>query len=476
MDSRIGLLIGVVIATLIVFVFSRSRARQSLDLFLVADRKVPFLLGSVSVSANWVQAIALLVSAQFAFGSAYNYWTYVITGTLAYMLFGILAPYIQERMPSGYTVPQFMGEVYGPSVRFLYVLSSVGACLFVITITMTALQQWVTQRFGISRGEASGLIGFTAFAWVVWRGMPSAIIGDCIKVFLVTIGIVWALALEAHSPNGGYASLVETLSATGSPWDLWFAGIAIGVSGFGGAVTNPDVCARGYALKRSSVRNAFFVGAAFYAVTVLAFGLFGPMARQLGLNVSGVQSPALAVLLSVAPEWVDVVTVAIVVILIAALASMLESAGDLFGIEVFRRARPRSSDTTTIWWSRGFMFASLLFGVGIAIWNPRLVEVQQSIAVVRGEAVVPLVLAVFCATIVPRAYVFWGMIIAWVGGLGFTLGNLLSESIFGTSVPFLATNGRPIGALVAIGAPLLTAVIAVTVRKFQSAERSAQPA
>ena len=85
-----------------------------------------------------------------------------------------------------------------------------------------------------------------------------------------------------------------------------------------------------------------------------------------------------------------------------------------------------------------------------------------SLAVVRGEAIVPILLAVYCVRQISGAAIATGMIVGFLIGVPLTY----AEFFFGSDAAWLITNGKPLGALVAVGAPF---AVFLFVRAFSSA-------
>ena len=93
----------------ITYFFARWKRYRSIEWFLVAERNVNWWLGASSIAASWIWAPALFVSVQMA----YEKWLpgifrFVVPNILALVLFMFLAPRIREKMPNGFTLPQWI--------------------------------------------------------------------------------------------------------------------------------------------------------------------------------------------------------------------------------------------------------------------------------------------------------------------------------------------------------------------------------
>ena len=186
------------------------------------------------------------------------------------------------------------------------------------------------------------------------------------------------------------------------------------------------------------------------------------------MSLSNTEPPALAVLQATMSQWIlFLVTVVLIVVLVSTLASMIGSAGDLTVIEIYQRfINKRANNAETVRWGRIFMTMTVVLGTLIATLNLDLSLLIQSMAVIRGEVIIPMLLALFWPLIAPGRYVFWGMITGVLGGITITFGGPLWQNVFSQSTAqFIIANSRPFGALFTLFAPLGFCLLAVTLRR-----------
>src|SRR5438067_8744705 len=100
-----------IVITFVTYYFSRWKGWQTKEGFLLANRKVGWLLGGFSIAASWIWAPALFVSVQLAYqkGLAGLFW-FTVPNILSLTIFALLAPRIRSRMPAGYTLPEYVKE------------------------------------------------------------------------------------------------------------------------------------------------------------------------------------------------------------------------------------------------------------------------------------------------------------------------------------------------------------------------------
>lgn len=460
MEKTVFVILALIVASIVILRLSK-RARLTTESFLVANRRIPFTIGVATLTANWIQAPAILASGVLAYQSPYHFLAFICPNVFALVLMGLLAPGIQRAVPQGYTIPQFLGEIFGPGVRTLFFFSSLGALSLAVGYTFTGLRQWFSQQLGMQAPEIALVIGAAACLWVIPRGLPGAIVGDIIKISLIALGILGTVALVASHSMPVAETIVAGSASVSATWVFWSLGVPLAASLIGGPICNPDLGERAYAVDGRIVRRAYFSAAAIFGFAVLVFGSLGFLARYLKLELKSGQLPAFVVLETTMPEWVVLaVTIALVVVLAAALASILASAGDLVVIELYRRfIRPSASDRETIRWSRAFMFVPIIVGTYLAsLEKVDLTVLLQSMAVVRGEAIIPIILAVFWPKRARGNYLFVGMLIAAIGGIGL---------MFYRPTDFLQVHGGAFAALFAVFVPLVLWLIAHGIERIR---------
>lgn len=458
--ERFVLILVLTVASIVVIRWSWTKTRPTIESFLVADRRIPFSLGVATLTANWVQAPAILASGMFAYQSPYHFLAFIMPNVAALVLMGLLAPGIQRAMPYGYTVAQFMGQVFGPGVRTLFFLSSFGALSLAVAYTFTGLRQWFGQQLGMGAPEVAIVIGIFACLWVIPRGLPGAIVGDVVKITLAAAGMIgtMTLVMNSHLPPAAALFVSESVSPI---WVFWSLGIPLAASLIGGPICNPDLGERTYAVDARIVQRAYFSAAALFGLAVTVFGSLGILARHLHMQLTVGQLPAFAVLQASVPAWVTIaVTIGLVIVFATALASLLASSGDLVVVELYRRfIRPNASEHETIRWGRAFMLVPILVGTYLAsLEKVDLSLLLQSMAIVRGEAIIPVILAVFLPKQGLGNFMFWGMLVAAIGG---------STLTFYQPTLFLALHGKPLGALFAVTVPLIFWAGALYARRFK---------
>ncbi len=125
---------------LITYFFARWRRYKTIQGFLVAERNVNWWLGATSIAASWVWAPALFVSVQFAYekGLPGIFW-FTFPNIIALALFMFLAPKIREKLPNGYTLPQWIKyKLKSEGVHKIYLFPYFFYQLMAVTVQLFA--------------------------------------------------------------------------------------------------------------------------------------------------------------------------------------------------------------------------------------------------------------------------------------------------------------------------------------------------
>src|SRR5215471_17421079 len=93
----------------VTYFFARWDRWHTKEGFLVAGRNVGWVLGGFSIAASWIWAPALFVSVQMAYqkGLPGIFW-FTFPNILSLTIFAALAPRIRNRLPEGYTLPEYV--------------------------------------------------------------------------------------------------------------------------------------------------------------------------------------------------------------------------------------------------------------------------------------------------------------------------------------------------------------------------------
>src|SRR3989339_1882530 len=188
----------------ITYFFARSKKYKSIQGFLVAGRNVKWWLGATSIAASWIWAPALFVSVQMAYqkGLAGIFW-FTFPNIIALLLFIFLAPKIREKLPYGYTLPQWIRyRLQSERVHNLSLFPSFFYQLMAVTVQLFAGGSLVSLLTGIPLIYAMVIMAATVLVYSFISGLESSIVTDFIQFILVIIGVAVVVPWAIHSAGG----------------------------------------------------------------------------------------------------------------------------------------------------------------------------------------------------------------------------------------------------------------------------------
>jgi len=451
--------------------------------FNVANRNVSCRFGTVSIAATWTQAIALLGSGIYAIQSVWHLLIFSVLGGFALVIMALVAPRFSEAMPKNekfYTVAQWLGySLKDSGIRTLAFVSSVLTLAIVVGFTLTALLPWISQQLAFPPLVIAFGLCMLAFICVVPRGLVGAVrFLDVMKFTLISCGMIGILVLDV-TLWGSHAAIMPRALTVDPLLVLWFVGVPLAASLLPGGICNVDTATRAYAVCNSSVRMAYLGGALFFSAVILDYGSTGFLAQSMGIMLAPKQAPLLIILLKQTPHTVVIgVTIALAALLVAAIGSLLDASSTLFSVEVYKRCvNPSATDKQMVRWGRIGMLGAIALGIWIAYFNFDLTRLLESLAIVRGPMLIPVLVARYKPDLVRGRTVFWAMLIGSLGGALLMFGGPFLEFLSVNSVPgfFSVQKGAlgvspsyPVGALVAVFG-LLPSIVVALVRRIRSA-------
>ena len=483
MDGIVTLSVGATYMLLLVFglvmlaatyLFAWWQNRTSVENFLVGERKVGWFFGGSSIAASWIWAPAVFVSTLFAYqhGLAGLFW-FTIPNMAALAIFAVLAPRIREKMPYGYTLPQFIRfKLEDDRVHKLYLFPFFFYQLMSITVQLYAGGNVLALLLGIPVYQATAVVtiailGAIPLIYTLVSGFESSIITDFLQLALIIVALLilipWAVASAGiESVKAGLAGLKGSVNVL-DPSIAFSLGIVTSIGLIAGAVSDQQYWQRGFAIKKGDLRKAFIFGA-------LAFGLVPILLGFLGF-IGADPTFAATVPQGVDPSLIGVVVVSrlmplwtvflFVIMLLCALSSTLDSgmnaAASLYATDVmkytkeehdlmlrFEKGEPLSDkeklikhllDLRRLKGSRATMVWLTIFGFLVAlavIYIPHfaLQQLWWVFNTVAACVMVPTILSLYWERLSARG-VFWGVLIAFFIGLPmFVYSNIVDKPVW----------------------------------------------
>ena len=441
----------------VTWLFARGRGQRTRTGFLVAGRKVSWRLGAPSIAASWIWAPALFVSVQMAYtmGLPGIFW-FAFPNVVALAVFAKLAPKIREKLPNGFTLPQWIRYRLGnEKVHKVYLFPFFFYQLMAVTVQLYAGGNIVTLLTGIPLLVVMPILAAIGLSYTLVSGLKASVITDFLQLALIFVGgiivIPWAIgaagglsAVEAGM--GGLAGNFNVLD----PGVAFSFGIVTSIGLIAGSISDQQYWQRAFAIKKSHLGKAFVVGAILFGVVPIALSVLGFIAANPAVGVTlpegvDVSMIGVATVVKLLPAWVVML---FVVMLLAGLSSTLDSAlsaaSSLYAIDLRKNGE---SEETGIKKAKHAMIGITIAGLAVAcgvIYIPGLglQHLWWIFNTIAACVMVPTVLSLYWDRLSAKG-VLYGVVTAFVVGIPiFVYGNILGDPIItvGASLFIIAVS------------------------------------
>ena len=456
---------------LITYFFARWTKYKSIQGFLVAERNVKWWLGATSIAASWIWAPALFVSTQFAYqqGLPGIFW-FTFPNIIALLLFMFLAPKIREKLPYGYTLPQWIKyRLESSRVHKMYLFPYFFYQLMAVTVQLFAGGNLISFLTGIPLVNAMLIMAVTVLAYSFISGLEASIVTDFIQFILIVLGVAiivpWTLSAVGgfSAVNAGLGGVSGQFRNIFDPSVAFSFGIVTAIGLISGAISDQQYWQRAFAIKKKNLVKSFVFGAIMFGIVPIALSLLGFLAANQSLGISlpeGIDVSLIGVV-TVSQFLPTVAIILFVVMLLSALMSTLDSgvmaASSLYVIDVIkysdkeREILDKAEKEMTLTKEEAAIHAQLdkrgvhhsrLAMLGITVLGFLVALAAANIPgfglkhlwwifnTVAACVVVPTVLSLYWNRLDARG-VFWGVLIAFVVGLPlFIYGNIIDKPVW----------------------------------------------
>lgn len=428
----------------ITYAFARWRSWDTREGFLVANRNVNWLMGGASIAASWIWAPALFVSVQMAYqkGLAGLFW-FTFPNVVALAIFALFAPRIRQRMPAGFTFPQYIKHRLGSErVHKIFLFPHFFYQLMAVTVQIYAGGSLLSMLTGIPVNVIMPALLAIALTYTLISGLVATVVTDF--VHLAMIFIIGALILPwTCSAAGGLAAVCAGFAGTENIKSLFDPGVAFSfgiVSSIGlisGAISDQQYWQRAFAIKKEDLGKAYLFGSLLFGMVPIAMASLGFLAAnpQLGIKLPHTTDMALIGVQTIVhflPSW----AVALFVLMVlgglsSALDSGLAAASSLWVTDVC----PEKTGPEAVKAARLAMLGISLAGLVVALaiqFVPGLglKQLWWVFNAIAACVAVPTVLSLYWDGLSERG-VFWGIVASFFVGLPlFVLSNLSDEPAY----------------------------------------------
>lgn len=436
--------------------FARWKNWNTKDGFLVADRKVGWGVGGTSIAASWIWAPALFVSVQMAYqsGVAGIFW-FTFPNVIALAIFAFLAPRIRDRLPEGYTLPQYIKfRLESERTHKVYLFPYFFYQLMAVTVQLFAGGSLVSLLTGIPLINIMPILAIIALVYTLISGLEASVVTDFVQISMIfVIGVLilpltWSVAGGVSSISAGLGGLAG-LTNIFDPGVAFSFGVVTSIGLIAGAISDQQYWQRSFAIKRKHLSRSFILGALIFAIVPIALSSLGFLAANPELGISlpegidvsmiGVQTVA-----TLLPAWALFL---FVIMLLSGLSSTLDSglsaASSLWVTDVAKA----KSDKDAIRIARVSMIGISVLGLLVAnlvlhIPGFSLIHLWWIFNTIAACVMAPTVLSLYWDRLSERG-VFWGILVAVVIGIPFFVyGNIINDPVWivGASLFIIAVS------------------------------------
>ena len=327
---------------------SRNETWQTKVGFFSAGRRVSWWLGAFSIAVSWIWAPALFVSVQQAYqqGIPGIFW-FTFPNALCLMIMAPLALRIRDRLPQGYTQPEWIKVRFDDKTHKMYLVPFFWYQLMAVTVQLYAGGSIFSVLTGVSIVPTMIIIATFTLIYSVISGMRASILTDFLQYSSIVVGGLVVLPWTVARAGGLKMVLAGLGGVTGAHRSLFDPevafnfGIVTTIGLISGMLADQQHWQRAFTIRKEHLWTAYILGGVLFGVVPLSLSLLGFLAANPALGVvlpAGVD-PSMIGILVVAkflPLWAITV---FVVMLLCGLCSTLDSglvaAGSLFAVNCF---------------------------------------------------------------------------------------------------------------------------------------------
>ncbi len=406
------------------------RMKKTKTGYLLADREVSEWKAGYSIASSWIWAPSLFVSAQIAYnkGLPGMFW-FILPNALVLFIFGYFAKEMRDRVPEGFTFPDYMRDRYSMRVHNLYMIQNMVVMTCCIAIQSLAGGSVVSMVTGIPYFWTSILMAGIGLSYSYIYGLRASVITDYLKmniIFILGSSVIgWTfvksggLATFEKGLGGISGNYTSLFGATG--WEVfWGYGIPLTIGLMSGPFGDQAFWQRGWATQKEKIKGAFFKSMIIFAIVPLLLGTLGFLAAGTGFKPKNMQFVNLETVLNFLPTWTALFFVFMLMSgMISTIDTHITAIASLGGQDIAGRMGVNPLETKRVLkFSRTLIVASAIFGIGIAnipgmqIWFLWLIYMTF-----RTATMLPTMISVFTPdNRINEKGVFWGILMSLLIG------------------------------------------------------------
>ena len=423
--------------------------------FLVARRELNTFQGSLSVTAAWLWAPGLFISAQQAYvnGLVGLFW-FCLGNFLTLGAFAYFAKRIRKLKPDGFTFSGYLREKFSGRVQSLFVVEMMLLAICAFAINLIAGSKTVEVLTGLDAGIVSLLMVLIAILYSFRTGLKATVMTEMIKMVVVWTGAIilvpWVIMNAGGwdvvvAGLGGKSGLGADIFGTPFAWGVFTGfGAAAFLGHMGGPWGDNSFYQRAFAIKEKSIIPSFVLASFVFIVIPIMMGF---VAAGSGMVIENVGVTNALVIAQFLPAGAAVFFMFMVFAgLVSILDSQFASVANMTGHDIYNKFKVGKTEGGEIHWARYGMVALAVIALIVAnVPGMTLMYLFLFFAVLRASVWLPSMISFIKPNLITEKGMFWGILVcATVGEILFVSGKLGY-----TDTTFL-------GVLIAIfGSPLL---------------------
>lgn len=449
------------------FLVSKNKSWKNTQIgFLKAGSNVKWGIGAFSIAASWIWAPALFVSVQksYELGLAGMFW-FTFPNVVALIIFAWLAPKIRNKLPGGYTFPdwiryRFQSEIIHKIYLFIYLWYQIMA----VTIQIFVGGLLISFFTGIPLNNTMIILLLVALSYSLISGLRASIITDVLQMIMI-IGVGILIIPWAVSSAGGWDIVEKGFGGLAKntnifEWNVVYSfGIVSSIGLIAGAISDQQYWQRSFAIKKEHLVKSFIWGGILFGIVPLSLSILGFLGANPDLGIQmpeGVELPMIgvAVVSKLLPAWA---TLLFIIMLMSGLSSTLDSGfaagASLWAIDMVKLSKDEKAvlrkeklninlsdeeiiikndlDSKTPKRARYAMIGLALIGLVVALLveyipNFGLDKLWWVFNAIASMAVVPTILSLFWDKLSAKG-VLLGFIGSFIGIVAFIWGNAINN-------------------------------------------------
>jgi len=329
-----GLLIILFYALVVFFmtaVFSGTFSKTK-NSFLVAGRRLGKWESAFSISATWIWAPALFISAQKAYtqGITGLFW-FTVPNVLCLIVFGRFAVILRQKLPNGFTLSGYMKTRFSSRVQNLYILELTGLAICSFAVQLLAGGSILHAITGIPYPVLTFILAVIALSYSYFSGLKASVITDyaqMVWIFFVLAAVVpWVFFAGGGLPvflkgTGGLSGKYSNIFSGDSLQVAISFGIPVTIGLMAGPFGDQSFWQRSFAIKEKDIKASFTTGAFLFLLVPLLMSVLGFMAAGMSFKSTASSQINLDIVIHLLPGWV---VIPFVFMLLSGLTSTLDS-------------------------------------------------------------------------------------------------------------------------------------------------------